>query len=308
MKQVVFSLICLLCALTAHSATANAKEKASEDGKMYIDNGKVRLGVDMQRGGSVFYFALSKNKTNLLNHFDEGRFVQQSYYGEPDGSNWCGNNWSWNPIQGGGCNGLKAEVKESHFTKKCIHVVSTPVHWAYCKHMPELEMEEIITLEGNIGHIHYIFRNNGEGATSHPKTSQEMPAIFVDAAYPNLICYEGNKPWQGDSLTSTVPGWPNQYKKRTEEWSAYVNEESYGIGAYTPDTYDITYYRYGDGTHTGSEADHCSYFSPLRNFAIEKGMTVEYDVYLVIGNIQDIRNIFYRIHKKNHEKSKIQIE
>ena len=79
MKQVVFSLICLLCALTAHSATANAKEKASEDGKMYIDNGKVRLGVDMQRGGSVFYFALSKNKTNLLNHFDEGRFVQQSY-------------------------------------------------------------------------------------------------------------------------------------------------------------------------------------------------------------------------------------
>ena len=29
------------------------------------------MGVDMKHGGSVFYFALSKDQKNLLNHFDD---------------------------------------------------------------------------------------------------------------------------------------------------------------------------------------------------------------------------------------------
>lgn len=67
----------------------------------YINNGIVQLGVDMDRGGAVFHFSEVNTKRNLLNHADEGRFIQQSYYGEADGADWNGQSWVWNPIQGG---------------------------------------------------------------------------------------------------------------------------------------------------------------------------------------------------------------
>lgn len=272
-----------------------AEREAVRLSKQYIDNGKVRLGVDMSRGGSVFYFALSDNQVNLLNHRDEGRFIQQSYYGEADGSEWWGGPWTWNPIQGGGSLGTKAEVKEQEITQTTIHVVSIPVHWAYSNLMPELEMEEMITLEDSVAHIHYTFRNTGEGATDHPVSHHEMPAVFVDYDYNHLRFYNGDKPWTWGELSDVVPGWPNEYHDRTEEWSAYVNTEGYGIGVYTPGTFPITAYQYGKGASTGSNGDDCSYFAPLREFAITKGMVVEYDVYVTIGQLNDIRCRFYRI-------------
>lgn len=31
--------------------------------------------------------------------YDCGRYIQQSYYGKEDGSNWNGTPWRWNPVQ-----------------------------------------------------------------------------------------------------------------------------------------------------------------------------------------------------------------
>lgn len=287
--------------LYLRSATAEevaARETANLQ-KQYIDNGLVRLGVDMSRGGSVFYFALADNQVNLLNHRDEGRFIQQSYYGEHDGSTWAGSPWTWNPIQGGGSNGLHATVKAQEITQTTIHVVSTPVHWAYGYLMPELEMEEMITLEDSVAHLHYTFRNNGEKATDHPVSHHEMPAVFVDYNYRHLRFYDGDKPWTWGEMRDVIPGWPNEYYDRTEDWSAFVNEEGYGIGVYTPGSLPITAYQYGKGASTGSKGDDCSYFAPLRQFAITKGMTVEYDVYVTIGQLKEIRSRFYRLRMKN---------
>ena len=39
-----------------------------------------------------------------------------------------------------------------------------------------------ITLDGDVAHIHYTFRNTGADATDHPATEQEVPAVFVDYA------------------------------------------------------------------------------------------------------------------------------
>jgi len=279
-------------------ATKPVELQEIQTGKYYIDNGKVRLGVDLDRGGSVFYFAQSSTQKNLLNHADEGRFIQQSYYGEADGSVWWNQNWVWNPIQGGGSKGDKAKIRSHKLGKTSLDIVSEPVHWAYSTNMAELEMEAKIALEKDIAHIHYIFRNTGDAAKTHPATQHELPAVFVDANYPNLYYYNGNMPWMGDSLTNYVPGWPNEYQKRTEEWSAYLDDSEWGIGVYTPGSFDITCYRYeGDGKK-GPEGAACSYFAPLRVFSIEKGMTFEYDVYLKIGNKEEIRDTFYKIHKK----------
>src|SRR5258706_9722072 len=49
-----------------------------------LDNGTIRLGVDLERGGTITYLAASGGGANLINSHDFGRMVQQSYYAGPD--------------------------------------------------------------------------------------------------------------------------------------------------------------------------------------------------------------------------------
>jgi hypothetical protein len=293
------SIVSLTAASCSKSSTGaddiDPADSYKYTGKAYINNGSVRLGVDLSKGGCVFFFSESATKRNLLNHHDEGRFMQQSYYGEPDGSTFMGHAWVWNPIQGG-CNGVYGKIISKEITKDRIHVVSQPVSWGSAKPVTECQMEETITLDGQMAHIHYTFSNTGDGAKDHPATSQELPAVFVDYNLPNYVYYCGAKPWTNDKLTSQVPGWPNEERDRTEEWSAYVDGNQWGIGVYTPGTPVTTTYRYV-GAGTGGElGDACSYFAPVGNFAITKGLVYQYDVYLYIGNITDIRAAFYKVH------------
>jgi hypothetical protein len=73
--------ISLLFAAATAMAAAEPKDPLT-----YLENGVIRIGVDKSRGSAIGYFSLSKDPRNLLNHHDEGRFIQQSYYGDPDGS------------------------------------------------------------------------------------------------------------------------------------------------------------------------------------------------------------------------------
>ncbi len=298
-KLLLFGIICLISCTGTHS-TADKVKGEQTDNFYYIDNGSIRLGVDLERGGSIFYFAESSTKRNVLNHADEGRFIQQSYYGEPDSSIWVNQTWVWNPIQGGGSHGEKARILKQTLDENGINIISEPVHWASGAAISDAEMEEIITLKDRMAHIRYIFRNTGENAANHPATHQELPAVFVDANLPYLTYYGGKSPWSGDSLVSTIPGWPNEEHIRTEEWAAYTDSTQWGVGVYTPGTSVSTAYRFqGDGT-TGAKGTACSYFAPVRTFAITKDLVFEYDVYLYIGTISEIRKAFESIYRRDN--------
>ena len=297
----VLSALCLICMSGCSDVqnTADRVKGIQEENFYYIDNGIVRLGIDLERGGSIFYFAESSTRRNVLNHADEGRFIQQSYYGEPDSSRWINQPWVWNPIQGGGCHGEKARILKKKIDEYTINILSEPVHWASGTSIQGAEMEEIITLNERMAHIHYIFRNTGENAKDHPATNQELPAVFVDANLPYLTYYGGKSPWTDDSLTIVIPGWPNETHTRTEEWAAYTDSTQWGIGVYTPGTTVSTAYRFaGDGT-TGPQGSACSYFAPVRTFAVTKGLVFEYDVFLYIGTVSEIRKAFKQVYQKN---------
>jgi len=72
----------------------------------YLDNGVIRLGVDLRLGGSITYLAESRNKVNMINSHDWGRQIQMSFYSGPQpfapngkqpAKTWAG--LGWNPIQ-----------------------------------------------------------------------------------------------------------------------------------------------------------------------------------------------------------------
>ncbi|MCE9631157.1 MAG: hypothetical protein K8S94_10655 [Planctomycetia bacterium] len=92
----------LLVLATAGNAGA-AKENIS-----YLDNGQIRLGVNLDLGGAVTFLADSRDGVNRINSWDWGRQVQMSFYSgpvpfQPPGTT-LADSWKglgWNPIQSG---------------------------------------------------------------------------------------------------------------------------------------------------------------------------------------------------------------
>ena len=110
----------------------------------YLDNGTVRIGVDRSRGACIGYFAESESRRNLLNHFDTGRFIQQSYYGDPDGSDWNGKPWTYNPVQGGSWKNKPSKLLEFKRDQKAGTIIAKtmPRSWSGGALCPEAIMED----------------------------------------------------------------------------------------------------------------------------------------------------------------------
>ncbi|MES2658791.1 MAG: hypothetical protein V4689_09235 [Verrucomicrobiota bacterium] len=259
----------------------------------FLSNGEVKIGVDMASGGSIFWFSEVPADRNLLNHFDRGRFIQQSYYGQADGSNWGDKPWCWNPVQGGDYKGKPARVVESEVTETQLHVKSIPVNWAGGEELDECRMEEWITLRGKIAEIRFRFTYSGK--TTHPAKHQELPAVFMDHALSRMVCYTGDKPWTGEPIKNDVPGWPNEYRDISESWAGYIGADGRGLGVHFPGTKKVTCYRY-EGPD-GPAASGCSYFAPIQTLAIAPGFTHDYTIHLTIGTPEEMRARFGVIRK-----------
>lgn len=270
----------------------------------FIGNGVVQIGVDLTRGGGICHFSDSLKKTNLLNHYDTGRFVQQSFYGDADGSDWNGTSWNYNPVQGGGWKGNAAKIVTQSISDTKIMVQTEPVHWASSEPLPECLMTENIVLEDNYAKIEFRFTYSG--GKTHKARHQEMPAMFVDWGFNHLVYYAGSSPWTGGALTDltveaqSMSSIKNLYlgtsKPLSEPWYAWTDDGGYGIGIYTPGTTMCTYYRVGSGPG-GANSSSCSYVAPIRTLALPSA--ISYTVYLTTGTVDEIRATFDKIRKNN---------
>ncbi|MEO6182924.1 MAG: hypothetical protein ABIP71_07500 [Verrucomicrobiota bacterium] len=259
---------------------------------LFIDNGQVRLGVKKSSGAGIAYFSESDSSRNLVNHHDRGRLIQQSYYGDPDGSLWNKTPWRWNPVQGGDWHGNPAKVLELKSTAHSIYAKTEAKHWASGAALPEVCFEQWISLTNAMAHVQ--FKMTYSGTNSHRPADQEIPAIFLAPDLDTLVLYVGEKPWSNDVLHRSRPGWPNEKRRMTEHWAAYVNTNDWGIGFCVPVANELTCYRFGDGDEKHGS---CSYFAPLGHFAVKPGTLFSYDVWITIGKTREIRERFARLQK-----------
>jgi hypothetical protein len=269
---------------------AAAAPKAKEE-FAFIENDRARLGVKLTSGAAIGHFSAVDSDRNLLNHFDHGRLVQQSYYGDEDGSRWNKQPWRWNPVQGGDWRGTAATVLELKREKTTLYAKTRPRHWASGADLPDVTMEQWITLDGPAAHVRYRMTYTGE--KRHKPRPQELPAVFIQPDLSTFVLYDGKHPWTGKDVSRSKPGWPNESRKMTENWAAYVDEKDFGVGAYVPVADELTCYRYKGGNNSD-----CSYFAPVKTFAITPGLAFEYDVYLTFGTVDQIRARFAEIRAK----------
>lgn len=260
----------------------------------FLANEAVKVGVDLSSGGAIFWFSEAAGERNWLNHADRGRFIQQSYYGRPDGSKWAEKPWCWNPVQGGDYKGRPARLLEERKTDSTLYVKSVPVNWAGGEDIDDCRMEQWITLDGPIAHLRFRFSYLGK--ETHPAKHQELPAVFVDLALGDLVTYQGDDPWKGGGLKTEQPGWPNEYRDVPEQWAAFIGADGRGVGMLFPGTDKITTYRHPGPQ--GPKGGGCSYFAPIRTMAISPGLVFEYDVYLALGTAAELRERFAPLARK----------
>lgn len=270
----------------------------SVDEWVFLDNGTLRLGVNKTAGACVGFLSAGQDSPNVLNSFDRGRFVQQSYYGDSDGSTWAGSPWRYNPVQGGYWKGKPGPVLEFKAEGSSLYAKTRPIHWATGAEIPEMIMEQWIELKEALVKIRFRMRYLGE--KTHPVCHQEIPAFFVQPEFGTLVMYDGDKPWTGGDLTRRQPGFPNESARLAEHWAAWVDSEDRGVGLYIEATDRATCYRYGNGA---MREDSCSYIAPLAEFALRPGLVWEYEAWITLGSVAEIRDRFTALHRESeHSK------
>lgn len=278
--------------LLAPGLTAqDEKPKQKGDDWVYIQNAELKVGFLRSHGGAMAYLSTGDTEVNTLNHYDHGRLVQQSYYGDEDGSRWGDKPWRYNPVQGGDYKGNAATVVEFSSTATTSYCKTIPRNWAGGNLLNECVMEQWAELDGAILKLRYKFSYNGTKV--HQARHQETPAVFVAPQFSELTFYSGPSPWTNAALTRRKPGWPNEYVELSENWAAFVDESGKGVGVFVPESTEATCYRFQGGANSS-----CSYVAPLRTFALTPQQTFSYTAYFTTGDIETIRQRFVKIHQQ----------
>ncbi len=282
--------------------------------KAQIDNGVLTLKLDLTRGGAISYLSLSGKDRNIVNIYDEGRYIQQSYYAgksvnrQKDGQSPSWSPWSWNPIQVGDAFGNRAEILDFQKKDDEMYVKCIPMQWDMNNYPAEAEMEQWIKLEGNVLKVrnrltcHRTDTIYGEGVLNH----QELPAVYPISALDNLFSYFGEEPFTGAPMANPTvehleDGFWGRYSNNmvTENWMAFVDNDNWGMAVYTP---GCTNFLAGMAGQSGGEYDDSStsYIAPVKKEILNKNSVYEYEYIIIIGLLSEIREKVYELHLKDN--------
>lgn len=282
-------------AATLASLLASAVLTGAADARRmsFLDNGIVRVGVDLDKGGAITFVsrAAGTDMDNLVNEADLGRLVQQSYYAGPNGLGTpCpGFGTGWNPITGGDCHGHPSAVVATSNDGTTLYVKTIPLQWAFDGIPCECTFEHWITLEGKAVRVRNKLNNNRADHTLYRARDQELPAVYTIGRLPLLVTYTGERPYTGEATAQVTTGPDGARWTATEHWAAHVDGSGKGLGVVNNDTTMFIGGFFGSPGTGGSFDNQTGYISPIRQELLDWNIGYAYDYALVLGTIDEIR-------------------
>ncbi len=285
---------------------------AAERGLSYLDNGTIRLGVDLDRGGAIVWLSRSKGAAdgpaeppNVVNNFDHGRQVQMSFYSGPvpftAGDKRPAKHWEhlgWNPVQAGDDFGHGSRVIEHENDGRQLRVKCVPLQWPLDNVESECALESWITLEGNRVLVRGRLVNRRSDHTQYPAMRQELPAIYVNGPYHRLLTYTGERPFTEGPLSRIErrPDDPAPWATFTasEHWAALVDEHDWGLGVWSPDASLFAGGFAGEPGQGGTHDSPTGYLSPTLAEVLDHNIEYEFRYVLVLGDLAEIRRSVYQ--------------
>lgn len=264
----------------------------------YLDNGVVKVGVDLQRGGAIVFLSRDGGE-NLINNFDLGRQVQLSFFSGPVPFTVAGQqpakHWAhigWNPIQSGDDFKNTSRVLAHENDGRTLHVTCQPMQWAL-NHVPgDCTFDVWIELEGPVVKARARLNNARTDRTAYPARLQELPAVYANAAFHRVISYTGASPFTGEAVAE-VPKPAGQHPWSfwigTEGWSALLDVKNHGLGLITPGRVHFTGGFAGKPGPNDSLANSTGYLAGQGQEILDHHIAFEFRYELLAGSLPEIR-------------------
>jgi hypothetical protein len=188
----------------------------------FLDNGNVRVGVDLSNGGKITYLGrASGDSYNLV--YD----VQQSYYSGAQNGQVPG----WHAFASGGTVVDWRNDGRTIYTK----AFAQDEFHGQC----ECTFETWATLDGSVVHVRNRLTAFRSDTTRYPAQWQELPALYSTGKTRRVFTYDGAMPYTSAPLREITddaggffrpgPGWT-----ATEHWAALVDDSRFGVGLFNP--------------------------------------------------------------------------
>ncbi len=306
-------------------------------GTVYLQNRYIRLGADLSRGGSITELrsvsgGISTNTDNIVNNYDLGRQIQMSVYSgptpyykpnhDPAADRWKG--LGWNPIQTGDVGAYPSRILAYYNDGECMYIKLRPMHWPQENMPAECTFEVLYTLiensvdvrcrvvnqredftdaeEKEIARLYRVSVDSIKNTQQFPARQQEIPAVYVNGKFCNMITYSGMNPFTNESTTtyfdaSTPMSETETWKSytSTENWMALVNNDGYGLGVYQPISSSFLSGFVGEkATSASTDKDYASgYISPIVTLSLDHNIVWDYNYSLFLGTVKQIRQGVY---------------
>ncbi len=268
------------------------------DRMAYLNNGIIKVGVDLDRGGSIGFLADVRKGGNVVNVHDLGRWIGQSYYAGPKPfgtAHPAWKDWPWNPVSAGDVYGNASKLVEKTNDGKTLYVKSVPMQWALKKVPGDCTFETWITLEGRSVRVCNRLTNQRKDQKQYPALDQELPAVYTIGKLHRLMTYTGDNPFADKPLTEIPrrpakdgrPQWATFFA--TEHWAALVDDDDWGLGVLHPDVVRFLGGFHGKPDTGGPNDDPTGYLAPVRQEILDYNIVYEYRYTLVLDSLANIR-------------------
>lgn len=274
----------------------------------YLDNGIIKVGVDLDRGGSIGFLGDVKKGGNVVNVHDLGRWIGQSYYAGPKPfgmvhSAW--KDWPWNPVSAGDVYGNASKLLDKKNDGKTLYVKSIPMQWAL-KNVPgNCTFETWITLEGRIVQVRNRLTNQRKDQKQYSAMDQELPAVYTTGKLHRLMTYTGDSPFADNPITEIPkrppkddrPQWTTFFA--TEYWAALVDDDDWGLGVIHSNVVRFLGGFSGKPIPGGPNDDPTGYIAPVRQEVLDHNIVYKYSYTLVLDSLTNIRKEAYKLRPKS---------
>lgn len=265
----------------------------------WLENDRVKLGVDLERGGAITFLADAKDGANVINNFDLGRQVQLSFFsgpvpfeanGQKPAEHW--RHIGWNPIQTGDDFKNTSRVLSHANDGKLIHLTCAPLQWPLNNIPGECTFDSWLELDGAVVKARARLTNTRSDTTQYPARLQELPAVYANAEFHRVVSYTGPLPF-GQEAVSLMPKsqtkHPWSFWTGTEGWAALVDEHDHGLGLITPGRVHFTGGFAGKPGPNDTHGNSTGYLAGQGLEILDRNIVYEFRYELVLGTVQEIR-------------------
>lgn len=304
-------LVVLIAAILAVSLGLASEQRPLQDRSermAYLDNGAIKVGVDLERGGSIGYLADAQEGVNVVNVHDLGRWIGQSYYAGPrpfGTPHPAWKDWPWNPVSAGDVYGNPSKLLERRTDGKVLYVKSVPMQWASKSVPGDCTFETWITLEGRSVQVRNRLTNQRKDKDQYPAMDQELPAVYTIGKLHRLVTYKGDAPFT-QAPHQEIPKRPERGHKpqwtpffASEHWAALVNDDDWGLGVIHPGVVRFIGGFSGKANTGGPDDDPTGYVAPVRHEILDHNIVYDYQYTLVLDSLTNIRKQAFRQRPKS---------